>query len=286
MSDPDRAGRPGPLFLLDAMSLAFRAYFALPADLATATGTVTNALHGFVAMLVNVVRDHRPSALAVAFDLPGDTFRHGMVEDYKGGRAETPDDLLPQFEMIRTVLAALNVPVVEAPGYEADDVLATLATEARDRSCDVVVVTGDRDCFQLVEDPHVRVLYNRKGVSDYALYDEAGIVERTGTPPAKYPLLAAMRGDPSDNLPGVPGVGEKTAARLLADFGDLDTIYRHLDELTPKLRQSLADHEDRVRANSSVMALVRDLPLAVGPDDLTLGGWDLDTVKGVFEGYE
>ena len=130
---------------------------------------------------------------------------------------------------------ALGIPVVEAPGYEADDVLATLATEARDRQCDVVVVTGDRDSFQLIEDPHVRVLYNRRGVSDYSLYDEAGIVERTGVPPSKYVLLAALRGDPSDNLPGVPGVGEKTAAKLLLKYGDLDGIFAHLDEQSPKL---------------------------------------------------
>ncbi len=279
-------GAGGPLFLLDAMSLAFRAYFALPPDLATASGTVTNALHGFVGMLVNVVRDHRPSALAVAFDLPGDTFRHGLVTDYKGGRAETPETLLPQFDMIREVLAVLDVPVVVAPGYEADDVLATLATEARDRDGDVVVVTGDRDCFQLVEDPHVRVLYNRRGVSDYSLYDEAGIVERTGVPPRLYPVLAALRGDPSDNLPGVPGVGDKTAAKLVTAYGDLNGIYSHLDELTPKLRESLLAHEARVRANASATPLVRDVPLDVTVDQLTLGGWDLRTVEEVFERYE
>jgi DNA polymerase I len=276
----------GPLFLLDAMSLAFRAYFALPPDLSTGAGLVTNALHGFVAMLVNIVRDHRPAALAVAFDLPGDTFRHEMVEDYKGGRAETPDALLPQFDMIRAVLGALDVPVVEVPGYEADDVLATLATEARDRACDVVVVTGDRDCFQLVEDPHVRVLYNRRGVSDYSLYDEAGIVERTGLQPSLYPLLAAMRGDPSDNLPGVPGIGEKTAAKLLRTYGDLDNLYGHLDALSPKLRENLAAHQAQVRANARAIPLVRDVPLGITPDQLQLGGWDLATVKATFEAYE
>jgi len=279
-------GASGPLFLLDAMSLAFRAFFALPPDLATASGTVTNALHGFVGMLVNIVRDHQPSALAVAFDLPGDTFRHELVDDYKGGRAETPDTLLPQFGMIREVLTALNVPQLGVPGYEADDVLATLATEARDRGCDVVVVTGDRDCFQLVEDPHVRVLYNKRGVSDYDLYDEAGIVARTGVPAREYPVLAALRGDQSDNLPGVPGVGEKTAAKLVLTYGDLDRIFSHLGELSPKLRENLAAHEAQVRANATATPLVRDVPLDVAVDQLELGGWDLDTVKDVFERYE
>src|SRR5579863_2504174 len=134
----------------------------------------------------------------------------------------------------------LHIPVIGVPGFEADDVLATLATEGRDAETPVVVVSGDRDTFQLVQDPFIKVLYNRRGVSDYALYDEAGIVERTGIEPARYPLLAALRGDPSDNLPGVPGVGEKTAAKLLAQFPDFDALFSSLDALTPKLRENLA----------------------------------------------
>ena len=278
--------RSGSLFLLDGMSLAFRAFFALPDTLATSSGVVTNALHGFVSMLTYIVREHQPGALAVAFDLPGDTFRDEMVQGYKAGRATAPSSLPPQFEMIRLVMDALGIPVVEAPGYEADDVLATLATEARDRQCDVVVVTGDRDSFQLIEDPHVRVLYNRRGVSDYSLYDEAGIVERTGVPPSKYVLLAALRGDPSDNLPGVPGVGEKTAAKLLLKYGDLDGIFAHLDEQSPKLAENLAAHEDLARSNAAVIPLVRDVPLDVNVSDLQLGGWDHAVAAAVFSRYE
>ena len=225
---------------------------------------MTNAVHGFVSMVFYIVREHQPGSLAVAFDLPGETFRDEMVADYKAGRAETPNDLPPQFEMIREVMEALAIPVVEAPGFEADDVLATLATEARDRGTDVVVVTGDRDSFQLIEDPHIRVLYNRRGVSDYSLYDEAGIVERCGVPPSKYVLLAALRGDPSDNLPGIPGVGEKTAAKLLNAYGDLDGIFAHLDEQTPKLRENLTNNEGLARSNATVIPLVRDVPLG-GP---------------------
>ncbi|HLN17136.1 MAG TPA: DNA polymerase I [Acidimicrobiales bacterium] len=272
----------GPVILLDGMSLAFRAWFAVPETLVTKDGTVTNAVHGFSLMVVNLVRDHRPSSLAVAFDLPGVTFRDELVSDYKAGRAETPDALYHQFDLIRDVLAALCVPVVGVPGFEADDVLATLATEARDEGRNVIVVTGDRDCFQLVEDPHVKVLYNKRGVRDYDLYDEAGIVARTGVPPASYPLLAALRGDTSDNLPGVPGVGEKTAAKLLTSYGDLDGIYSHLPELTPKLRENLAAYEDRVRANLSVIPLIRDVALDVALDDLTLGGWDTDSARETF----
>jgi DNA polymerase-1 len=283
---PAASGKEGELFLLDGMSLAFRAYFALPPDLATSAGVVTNAVHGFANMLLSIVRDHQPGALAVAFDLPGGTFRDAMVEDYKGGRAETPPDLLPQFDMIRDLVRCLGIPLVSLPSYEADDVLATLASRSRDEHRPVVVVTGDRDCFQLVEDPYVRVLYNKRGVSDYHLYDEAGIVERTGLEPQRYPMLAAMRGDSSDNLPGVPGVGEKTAAKLLTTYGDLDGIFSHLEELTPKLRENLTTHEELARNNFAVMTLVRDVPIDIDPLDLEMGGWHRADVEDFFDRLE
>ena len=168
--------------------------------------------------------------------------------------------------LVRQLVETLQVPLVEQTGFEADDVIATLATQAAARGDDVIIVTGDRDTYQLVEDPHVKVLYNRRGVSDYALYDEAGIEARTGVTPARYPQYAALRGDPSDNLPGVPGVGEKTAAKLINTYGDLDGIYAHLDELSPKLRQSLADAEPVVRANAAATPLRRDVPVEVDPD--------------------
>jgi DNA polymerase-1 len=275
-----------PLILLDGMSLAFRAYFALPADLSTSAGVVTNAVHGFASMVQYLVRDHRPVGLAVAYDLPGGTFRDAIVDDYKAGRAETPSDLPPQFDMIRDVLESLAIPIVTSEGYEADDVLATLATEARDRGHPVIIVTGDRDSYQLVEDPYVRVLYNRRGVSDYALYDEAGIKERTGVSPALYPLLAALRGDPSDNLPGVPGVGEKTAAKLVNEYGDLDSLYAHLDALSPKLRENLAANHERVEKNAEVIPLIRNVPLDVHVDQLVLGGWDYEKAREAFERFE
>jgi DNA polymerase I len=278
--------RSAPLLLLDGMSLAFRAYFALPPDLATTEGVVTNAVHGFASMVAYLIRDHHPVGLAVAFDLPGGTFRDEIADDYKAGRAETPLDLLPQFGMIRSLLDSLAIPVVEAEGFEADDVLATLATEARDREHPVIIVTGDRDAYQLVEDPYIRVLYNRRGVSDYALYDEAGIEERTGVRPPQYPLLASLRGDPSDNLPGVPGVGEKTAAKLVNQYGDLDTLYAHLDALSPKLRENLAANRQRVDVNAEVIPLVRDVPLDVHVDQLTLGGWDFERAQGTFAEFE
>ncbi len=270
------------LMLLDGSSLAYRAFFALPTDMATASGQVTNAVFGFTSMLVNLVKDHKPDGVAVAMDRPEPTFRHSMVADYKAGRQETPDILRQQMGLVRQVVETLAIPVVECIGYEADDVIATLATQARDRGDDVIVVTGDRDAYQLVEDPHVKVLYNRRGVSDYAFYDEAGIKERTGVTPVDYAQYAALRGDPSDNLPGVPGVGEKTAAKLVNTYGDLDGIFAHLDELTPKLRENLAKAEAQVRSNAKAIPLVRDVPCELDDLALPLGGWDTDTVRQLF----
>ena len=272
--------------LIDGNSLTYRAFFALPTDMATASGQVTNAVYGFTSMLINLIKDHRPDQLVATFDRPEPTFRHEMVKTYKEGRAETPDILRQQMGLVRQLVDTLKIPTVELAGYEADDVIATLATQAAQAGDDVIIVTGDRDTYQLVEDPHVKVLYNRRGVSDYVLYDEAGIVDRTGVTPVKYPQYAALRGDPSDNLPGVPGVGEKTAAKLINTYGDLDGIYAHLDELTPKLRQSLADAEESVRANAAVTPLVRDLPVGCDAGDAAIGGWDRDEVRRLFDFLE
>jgi DNA polymerase-1 len=274
------------LMLLDGNSLTYRAFFALPTDMATASGQVTNAVFGFTSMLINLLKGHQPDAIAVAFDLPQPTFRHELVADYKAGRSEAPDILRQQMGLVRQVVEALRIPILELPGFEADDVIATLATQARDRGDDVLVVTGDRDVYQLVEDPHVRVLYNVRGVSDYRNYDEAGIKERTGVMPVDYPQYAALRGDPSDNLPGVPGVGEKTAAKLINEYGDLDGIFANLDKLTPKLRENLAAAEEQVRRNATATPLVRDAPISADVDDLRMGGWDGDEVRKLFNFLE
>src|SRR5262245_345542 len=222
------------VMLVDGNSLTYRAFFALPTDITLASGQVTNAVYGFTSMLLNLVRDHKPDSIAVAFDRPEPTFRHEAIDTYKANRSETPDLLREQMGLVRQVIETLEIPILERSGVEADDILATLATHARDAGHDVLVVTGDRDAYQLVENPHIKVLYNRRGVSDYALYDEAGIEERTGVSPSLYPQYAALRGDPSDNLPGVPGVGEKTAAKLINQYGGLDGIFEHVDEQTPK----------------------------------------------------
>ncbi|MGK2929630.1 MAG: DNA polymerase I [Acidimicrobiales bacterium] len=289
-SDEARQGRRSRFLLIDGNSLTYRAFFALPTDLATASGQVTNAVFGFTSMLINILRDHPSDGVVVAFDRGEPTFRHERVADYKAGRAETPDILRQQMGLVREVLQTLGITMVDKAGFEADDILATLATQARDNGDDAIVVTGDRDAYQLVEDPHIKVLYNKRGVSDYAFYDEDGIEERTGVRPEKYVLYAAMRGDKSDNLPGVPGVGEKTAAKLLNTYGDLDGIFAHLDDQTPKLRENLGAHEEIVRENAIIMDLIRDVDLAEqlpdGLDGLAMGEIDKDELRRLFDFLE
>lgn len=274
------------VMLIDGNSLTYRAFFALPADMATASGQVTNAVFGFTSMLINLLKDHEPDHVAVAFDRPEPTFRHEMTPSYKAQRESAPDILRQQMGLVREVLDAMAIPQVDLVGFEADDVIATLATQARDRGDDVIIVTGDRDSYQLVEDPLVKVLYNKRGVSDYVLYDEAGILDRTGVRPVDYVEYAALRGDTSDNLPGVPGVGEKTAAKLINERGGIDGIYAALDELTPKLRENLAANEDNVRNNVAMMELVRDVDMAFSLDDLVQGAPDVEAIKKLFDFLE
>ena len=272
--------------LIDGNSLTYRAFHALPTDLVTASGQVTNAVFGFTSMFINLVRDHEPDAVAVAFDRPEKTFRHEANPEYKANREAAPDILRQQMGLVRQVVDTLGVTAIDKAGIEADDIIATLATLAKERGDDVIIVTGDRDSYQLVEDPHVKVLYNKRGVSDYALYDEAGIQERTGVHPRDYVAYAALRGDPSDNLPGVPGVGEKTAAKLINKYGGLDGIFEHVDEQTPKLRENLGEHEAQARRNEELMVLIRDVDLEVGLDDLGFPRPDTEEVRDLFDFLE
>ncbi|HEX2784132.1 MAG TPA: 5'-3' exonuclease H3TH domain-containing protein, partial [Ilumatobacteraceae bacterium] len=258
------------LLLLDGNSLTYRAFYALPTDMATASGQVTNAVFGFTSMFAYLMKEQHPDGVMVAFDRPEPTFRHDANPLYKAQREAAPDILRQQMGLVREVLAALRVHVVDLAGWEADDILATVAEKAKAEGHEVIIVTGDRDTYQLVDDPCVRVLYNRRGVSDYALYDEAGIKEKTGVTPAQYPEYAALRGDPSDNLDGVPGVGEKTAAKLINAYGGLDGIFANVDAQTPKLRASLAEHEERVRSNAALMVLLRNAPIEIDFASLTV----------------
>lgn len=234
-------------------------------------------------MLAKILADEKPDLVGVAFDAPTKSFRHAMDPEYKAGRKKTPEEFIGQLPLIREVLATLKIPTIEIEGVEADDVIATLATQGIEKNIDVLVVTGDRDAYQLVKDPHLKVLYNLRGVSDYARYDEAGIFGRTGVTPAQYPEYAALRGDPSDNLPGVPGIGEKTAAKLIATYGTVDSILAHLEELKPKQRENLAAMGDRVRLNHEMSILRRDVDCGVTASELIQGEFDATAVKDLFE---
>jgi DNA polymerase I len=276
------------LLLLDGHSLAYRAFFALPTDLATKSGTVTNAVYGFTSMLTKVLTEEKPDYIAVAFDAPGgSTYRYELDADYKAGRKETPDLFASQLPLIHEVLEALEIRQLQVSGVEADDVIATLATCAAAGGIDVVIVTGDRDSFQLIRDPHIKVLYNRRGVSDYALYDEAGIAERyLGVTPQQYTDYAALRGDTSDNLPGVPGIGEKTASKLITTYHDIEGVFAHLDELPPRQRTNLADYRDRVFKNREMSRLAVDVDCGVEVEALRQGSFDREKVRVLFNQLE
>ncbi len=250
------------LMALDGNSLAYRAFFALPDTMKTIEGETTNAVFGFCTMFGTLVKEHAPDGVIVVFDRKEKTFRHERAPEYKAQREKQPDTLYEQLDVIKEVLVAAGVRVVDFAGYEGDDIIATIAERLTDDD-QLLIVTGDRDSYQLVRDPQVRVLYNKRGVSDYALYDEAGILERTGVTPAQYADYAALRGDPSDNLDGVPGVGEKTAAKLINAYGSLEAVFDHADEQTPKLRESLHASRERVLRNAELMKLVRNVPIVL-----------------------
>jgi DNA polymerase I len=287
VADLDTSADARPrLLLLDGHSLAYRAFFALPVEnFSTTTGQHTNAVYGFTSMLINVLRDEAPTHLAVAFDVSRNTFRAAEYSEYKANRSASPTEFNGQVSLVKEVLGALRVPTVDKDGFEADDVIATLATRAEAAGFDVLICSGDRDVFQLVSD-RVTVLYPRKGVSDLARMTPQAVEERYGVQPASYPDLAAMVGESSDNLPGVPGVGPKTAAKWIAQFGSLDEIVARVDEITGKAGDSLRIHLADVIRNRRINELIRDLQLPVAVDDLAAQAWDRDEVHTIFDGLE
>ncbi|HUP16958.1 MAG TPA: DNA polymerase I [Acidimicrobiia bacterium] len=273
------------LALLDGNSIAYRAFFALPPDLATTSGQVTNAAYGFTRMLIKLLGDHHPDAVAVAWDVSRQTFRSAEYPEYKAQREAAPDAFKSQLPLINEVLDSLGVAQLRMDGYEADDLIASIGEMARTAAWNVLLVTGDRDAFQLIDD-HLKVLYTRRGITDVIVADEGYVFERYGINPDQYVDYAALRGDTSDNLPGVPGVGEKTASKLIADYASLEGIYDHLDDLTPRLRQNLAEHRDQAFLNRKLMTLVRDLDLDLDLARLQLGEWDRTAAKQTFESLE
>ncbi|HEX2025882.1 MAG TPA: DNA polymerase I [Actinomycetota bacterium] len=273
------------LFLLDGHSLSYRAFFALPSDLATTSGQVTNAVYGFTSMLIKLLTEEKPDRIAVAFDKGPPIERLAMFAEYKAGRAETPDEFREQLGLIHEVLETLAVPIVEIPGHEADDAIATLAVRASDQGMEAVIVTADRDFFQLVR-PGIRVMFNRRGISDIVDYDEAAVEARFGLPPEKYLDYVALKGDPSDNIPGVPGVGEKTASRLIQEHGSIEGVLEHVDDLTPKLSAAIGQAGQQLILNKELARLRTDIDVPVDPDGCVLGDRDDDAVRRLFNALE
>ncbi|QGN57161.1 DNA polymerase I [Nostocoides sp. HKS02] len=274
------------LLLLDGHSLAYRAFFALPAEnFSTSTGQHTNAVYGFTSMLINVLRDEQPTHVAVAFDISRQTFRTEVYADYKAGRSATPTEFQGQISLLHEVLDALKIRYVEVDGYEADDVIATLTTAALAEDMEVLICSGDRDAFQLVTDTST-VLYPVKGVSELARMTPAAVEAKYGVLPERYSDLAALVGETSDNLPGVPGVGPKTAAKWLGVYGDLTGLVAHVDEIKGKAGESLREHLDGVLRNRRLNQLVRDLDVPVTIADLERQNWDRELVHAVFDSLE
>ncbi len=272
--------------LLDGNSLAFRAFYALPAEnFKTKNGLTTNAVYGFTAMLINLLRDEGPTHIAAAFDVSRQTFRSERYPEYKATRSSTPDEFRGQIDITKEVLNALGITVLAEAGYEADDLIATLATQADEAGYRVLVVTGDRDALQLVNE-NVTVLYPIKGVSALTRFTPDAVVEKYGLTPEQYPDFAALRGDPSDNLPGIPGVGEKTAAKWIVEYGSLQGLVDSVDTVRGKVGDSLRANLGGVLLNRELTQLLRDVPLAQTPDTLRLLPWDRDQIHRLFDDLE
>jgi DNA polymerase-1 len=273
------------LMLLDSNGLIYRGYHALP-PLTTSKGELVNAVFGFCSILLRGIQDVQPEYVAACFDLPGPTFRHEQFAAYKATRAPMPDDLRSQFPKVREVVAALRIPVYEMAGYEADDVIGTITRDLDARGLDTTVVTGDLDMLQIVTE-HTRLMTTRQGVDSTVFYDPARIWERFELRPDQMIEYKALKGDPTDNIPGIPGVGEKTAAKLVGQFGSIEGIYARLDEVKPdKLREKLVEAREQVFASRELSRIVRDLPITLDLEAARLADYDRAEVVRLFREFE
>ncbi|MGB6246680.1 MULTISPECIES: DNA polymerase I [Gordonia] len=272
--------------LLDGHSLAYRAFFALPAEnFKTNTGQSTNAVYGFTSMLINLLRDEEPTHIAAAFDVSRKTFRSEMFPEYKAQRDKSPDEFRGQVDITKEVLEAMGIAVMAVEGYEADDIIATLATQADAAGYRVLVVTGDRDSLQLVNE-NITVLYPKTGVSVLTRFTPEAVEEKYGLTPAQYPDFAALRGDKSDNLPGIPGVGDKTATKWIVEYGSLQALVDRVDEVRGKVGDSLRANLASVLMNRELTEMIRTMDLPAGPDELALHAWDRDRIHKLFDDLE
>ena len=275
----------GKLVLIDGHALAYRAYFALPPTLSTSKGELTNAVFGFTSMLLNVLRDEKPDYIAVAFDV-GKTFRHQEYKEYKAHRIKMPDEMRTQMARIREIVHALGIPIIEVEGYEADDVLGTLAQKAEQEGLETLIVTGDTDAFQLIDD-HTRVLTSRRVFSDTIVYDLEGIENRYGLKPQQLIDYKALTGDTSDNIPGVRGIGDKTATKLLQQYGSVEGIYAHLDEVeSSRFRKALEEGRESAFLSKLLAAIVTDMPIELDLEACRTAEFDRDKVMELFRELE
>jgi DNA polymerase I len=274
------------LLLLDGHSMAYRAFYAFPVEnFATSTGQPTNAVYGFASMVANILRDEAPTHFAVAFDVSRKTFRAGIYPEYKANRSASPEEFRGQVELVSELLDAMRVPHLRLAEFEADDIIATLATRAAAEGFEVLILTGDRDALQLVTED-VTVLYPTKGVSEMTRYTPEKVFEKYGVTPAQYPDLAALRGDPSDNLPGIPGVGEKTAAKWIIQYGSFAALVEQADQVKGKIGEKLRAGLDAVKLNRELTELIRDVELPLGLDDLDRRPYDRDATVLLLETLE
>jgi DNA polymerase I len=274
------------LLLIDGHSMAFRAFFALPAEkFTTSTGQATNAVYGFTSMLVKLLTEEEPDHVAVAWDREEPTFRHEAYGEYKSGRDATPPELPGQVELLQELLGMMGVPSLSVAGFEADDIVATLAVQGRRSGGNVVIASGDRDAFQLVSEECI-VLYPGRTPADLARMTPQAVQDKYGVPPERYRDLAALVGEKSDNLPGVPGVGPKTAAKWITGYGSVEELVERAGELGGKAGQNLRDHVDDVLRNMTLNKLVTDVPLEVGAEELTFGAFDAAAVSALFDSLE
>ncbi|WEV73043.1 DNA polymerase I [Bifidobacterium sp. ESL0790] len=279
-------GSKGTLLVVDGHSLAFRAFFALPVEnFSTSSGQPTNAVWGFANMLAQVLESEKPDHLAVAFDMAGGTFRNKMLPQYKGTRDAAPEELLSQLPIIQEMLKALGVKYVEKKGYEGDDIIGTMASMGEHADYKTLVLSGDRDAFQLIDDD-ITVLYPGHHFKDLKHMTPQAVIDKYHVTPQQYPDLAAMRGETADNIPGVPGVGDGYAAKWINQYGGLEGVIEHADEIGGKKGQSLRDNIDQVKLNRKVNAVLRDLDLGATIDDFTLGGMDMAEVDKIFRKLE
>ena len=274
------------LLLIDGHSMAYRAFYALPAEnFTTATGQHTNAVYGFATMLISLIKEEKPTHIAVAFDVSRKTFRTEIFPEYKANRSATPDEFRSQMSFLHELVTAFKISQFEREGFEADDILATLSTQAQKEGMDVLICSGDRDSFQLVTEK-ITVLYPKRGVSDLARMTPETVFEKYGMSPSNYPDFAALRGDPSDNLPSIPGVGEKTAAKWVVEYGSISHLISQIDQVPGKVGQALRENIDSVLRNRELTQLLHDVPLNASMSDLAWDGIDEAAMYALFDQLE